>query len=115
MSPWHWRRSAESMWFYAAWFCLFAAAVLFVAQRKYGERQAGIERRFQARAQPYRQAAGEQLADNHERSTAHYSTPEDTVIPIWPLAVVMVVLGCSFGVLAVRAGCQTDAAMDSAD
>src|SRR5688572_1690462 len=103
-SRWQWRRSVESAWFYAAWFCLFAAFVLFVAQRKYGERQAGIERRFQARSFPLLPSSGEQPPTEMENAENYYSTPQDTVIPLWPLVAVMVVLTFLFGSLAACAG-----------
>jgi hypothetical protein len=106
MQNWQWRRSVESGWFYAAWFCLFAAAVILAAQSKYGERQAGIERRFQARTQPLSPPEGELPSGDAARADDYYSTPEDTIIPLWPLATLMIVLAAVFGALAACAGSQ---------
>ena len=114
MSRWQWRRSVESGWFYAAWFSLFAAAVLFIGQHKYGERQAGIERRFQARSQPLSVPEGELASGDTARAEDYYSTPEDTVIPLWPLATLLFVLAAVFATLAVRAGWQTAAEVAAA-
>jgi hypothetical protein len=106
MQCWQWRQSVESGWFYAAWFSLFAAAVLLVSQSKYGERQAGIERRFQARSQPLSALEGELASGDSVRADDYYSTPEDTVIPLWPLATLLGLFAAVFGALAVRAGWQ---------
>jgi hypothetical protein len=113
MSAWQWRRSVESGWFYAAWFSFFAAAALFVSQSRYGERQSGIERRFQARTQPLSVPQGDFASGDTARAEDYYSTPEDTVIPLWPLATLLGLLACVFGVLAVRVGWQP-AARDAA-
>src|SRR5687768_746127 len=105
-SAWQWRLTVESPWFYAVWFCVFGAIVLFVGQEKYGERQAGIERRFQARSQTARPQVteGSKSTQAQPRPPSAYSTPGDTVIPLWPLGLVLAVFACAAGLLAIRAG-----------
>ena len=110
-ATWDWRRSVESPWFYATWFCLFGAVALLVAAEKYGERQAGIERRFQARSQTaVVPRAGEAAsAPDAETASRAYSSPEDTVIPLWPLGAVLGGLACVFACLAYRVGIEQKA------
>lgn len=103
-SAWQWRRSVESPWFYAAWFCLFGAAALLVAGEKYGERQAGIERRFQARSQAITALPREAPPAETPADTAAYSSPDNTVIPLWPIGILLAGMVCAFALFAYRAG-----------
>lgn len=104
-SGWQWRRSVESPWFYIAWFSFFGAVVLFVAQEKYGQRQAGIERKFQARSRAATQAPqGEVDTPDAQSVLARYSSPDDTVIPLWPLGVLLGMLAMLSALFAYRAG-----------
>jgi len=97
-----WHRAVESPWFYATSFSLFAAAILLAANHKYQQRQAGIERRFQARTQ-----AATALADVADetatREVPKYSEPGQTVIPIWPLIVFALFVAAVSATMMIRA------------
>ena len=102
---WQWRKSVESAWFYAFWFSIFGLAIVFVVDRKYGERQAGIERRFQARTQAASQpqtSGGDSVAEPHKQ--VRYSSPDDTLIPLWPLGVALALVAGVAAALTYRAG-----------
>jgi hypothetical protein len=88
------------------WFALFAAvglAALLATGGKFGKRQAGIENKYQARAAV---ASGQVdvKTDATGRKTVavvpEYSTPDDPVIPIWPVEVILAVIAIvSIGML----------------
>ena len=74
----------ESPWFWAALFALMALVALVAMSGKYGQRQANIEQKYQARERmAWEEAGSGQRVDGSEE----YSQPGDTVIPLWPLAV----------------------------
>lgn len=77
----------DSPWFWVSIFCAMAVVVLVVMEPKYGDRQAGIERQYQAREYIHRQQ------DGGERTTEvpDYSQPGQTIIPLWPLRIAMIV------------------------
>jgi hypothetical protein len=84
----------DSAWFWAALFSAMALVALVAMSGKYGRRQANIEQKFQARER--------QKADGEERANGdkEYSTPGNTVISLWPLAVpLMVLIAVSIGML----------------
>jgi hypothetical protein len=77
----------DSPWFWVSIFCAMALVALVVMERKYGERQAGIERQYQAREYIHRQQdGGERTGEVPE-----YSQPGQTIIPLWPLRIAMIV------------------------
>ena len=80
------------------WFALFTGcglAALVATGGKFGKRQANIEHQYQARAAV---ASGrlqvEQTGGGEMRTTGalHYTTPDDTAVPIWPLELILGVL-----------------------
>ncbi len=90
----------DSPWF---WFALFTAvgfSALMATGGKFGKRQSGIERRYQARQWVW--AEGEKPkaesgisapdAAAGSSSVPNYSTPKKTLIPIWPLAIILGIL-----------------------
>jgi hypothetical protein len=88
------------------WFALFSAvglAALLATGGKFGKRQAGIERKYQARAAVAsgqvtieETGTGEKLA----AGAPAYTTPEKPAIPVWPLEIVLAMIcAASFGLL----------------
>jgi hypothetical protein len=72
----------DSPWF---WACLFAAAALIglaLISSKYGKRQAQIEREFQGRQRAAQNVQG-------QSSDIPLSTPDQTMIPLWPLVLAL--------------------------
>lgn len=82
----------DSPWLWAALFTGVGLAALFATGGKFGKRQAGIERQYQARAAV---ASGRLQVDESgsgRKSTAgapNYATPERTAVPIWPLEILL--------------------------
>ena len=83
---------ADSPWYWVLVFSLMAIAALVVVRAKYDTRQAGIERQYQARERVAEKLnaennpqAGMRIDDQASRHP--YSTPDEHLIPLWPLAV----------------------------
>ena len=82
----------DSPWF---WFALFTAvglAALLATGGKFGKRQANIENKYQARSAVASgalaiEAAGAGAPAAKDRPD--YSSPNDTLIPIWPLEIII--------------------------
>lgn len=80
------------------WFALFTAvglAALLATGGKFGKRQAGIENKFQARSaiasgtlEVRDDGSGEKMAVG----APNYSTPDNPVIPLWPLEILLGVM-----------------------
>jgi hypothetical protein len=88
------------------WFALFSAvglAALLATGGKFGKRQAGIERRYQARAAVASgQVKIEETGTGEKRAAGapEYTTPEKPAIPVWPLEIILAVICAgSFGLL----------------
>ncbi|WP_254513611.1 hypothetical protein [Anatilimnocola floriformis] len=75
----------DSPWFWAYVFGAAALIALVVANSKFGTRQAQIEREFQARTR-----AAQRL--NGQEPTVELSTPQNTLITLGPLWIVLAVL-----------------------
>jgi hypothetical protein len=84
----------DSPWFWLLVFSSMALVALLAIGGKYGQRQARMERQYQARERVATGARGEQAAAVTEEGTERrpYATPDATLIPIWPLKVVFAVL-----------------------
>lgn len=100
----------DSPWFWVLIFSLMGLLALAVISGKYGRRQAGIERQYQAR---------ERVAEAGPEGAAHiaprpYATPGDTLIPLWPLAVVLGIVAIFATWLLVR-GRVKEVRTDSAE
>jgi hypothetical protein len=88
-------------------FSLMALGALLAIGGKYGRRQAALERQYQARTRSAEQQAG---ANNSSVGTrlegqipAHdFASPSDTLIPLWPLAVVLLVVALFAVIMLVR-------------
>jgi hypothetical protein len=85
----------DSPWFWLLLFSLMGLGAIGAIHGKYGRRQAGIERQYQARDRVARGVAVEQSdllpADQGDGSAGPrpYSMPGENLIPLWPLAVVI--------------------------
>jgi hypothetical protein len=75
----------DSPWFWLLLFSLMGIGALAAVSGKYGRRQAGMERQYQARERVG--TAGPEGAA--ETSPRPYATAEDTLIPLWPLGVAL--------------------------
>jgi hypothetical protein len=76
---------SDSPWFWAYLFGSAALIALFVAGTKFGPRQAQIEREFQARTRATQ-------ALNGQDPSIKLSTPENTLITLQPLWIVVAVI-----------------------
>lgn len=88
----------DSPWFWVLVFSLMGIGALAAIGGKYGRRQAGIERQYQAR---------ERVAEAGPEGAAHtaprpYATPGETLIPLWPLAVVLGIVAIFATTMLVR-------------
>jgi hypothetical protein len=88
---------ADSLWFYVLAFSLMALLALVVIGPKYGRRQSAMDRKYQARERIEEQrAAGNNPGDAARKDKVAdrrpFATPGDTLVPLWPLAVVLVAI-----------------------
>jgi len=79
-------------------------AALIAAGGRLSKRQANIENKYQARAAV---ASGQVQVDeqggrNVARGAPEYSTPESTLIPLWPVEIILGVICAISVVLLVR-------------
>jgi hypothetical protein len=89
----------DSPWFWLTLFSAVGLAALLATGGKFGKRQSGIERRYQARDWQARalerengpeKAVGENpQAEPGKAAVPDYSTPEKTIVGLWPLACVL--------------------------
>jgi hypothetical protein len=82
----------DSPWLWCAIFTGVGLSALLATGGKFGKRQSGIERKYQARtAVASGQLNIDTLATGEKsaRQLPEYSTPNDTVIPLWPLEILL--------------------------
>jgi hypothetical protein len=99
----------DSPWFWVLVFSLVGLAGLAAIHDKYGKRQAGIERQYQARERTAEQVAvagkdGE-AADTIQPTDVPlpaYATPGHNLISIWPLFALLSVLGLVAAIMLSR-------------
>jgi hypothetical protein len=99
----------DSLWYWVLVFSLMALAALVAIGPKYGRRQAGLELKYQARERiAAEQAAGnnsapdgrsDEIADRRE-----LARPEDTLVPLWPLAAILAVVALVSWVMLLKRG-----------
>ena len=84
----------DSPWFWVLLFSGMALAALLAIGPKYGGRQARLERQYQARerivaerAEENSQARAERTNEEPERR--EFAAADETLIPLWPLAVIL--------------------------
>ena len=80
------------------WFALFTAvglAALLATGGKFGQRQANIENKYQARsaiASGTLEIRDDGSGEKRAVGTPNYSTPDKPVIPLWPLEILLGVI-----------------------
>jgi hypothetical protein len=80
------------------WFALFTAvglAALLATGGKFGKRQASIENKYQARsaiASGTLEIQDDGSGEKRPVGTPNYSTPDNPVIPLWPLEILLGVI-----------------------
>jgi hypothetical protein len=84
----------DSAWFWVLIFCLMGLVALFAMHGKYSRRQANIERNYQARERVAEQVAtennsGEPDRMDHLEVRRAFATPDENLVPLWPLAVLL--------------------------
>ena len=77
----------DSPWFWVLLFSAFGLILLGLFSGQYGKRQARLERQYQARERIAEGALGDGAASNADRR--EYATPENTLVPLWPLSVAL--------------------------
>jgi hypothetical protein len=99
----------ESAWFWVLAFSLMGLLALAVVglSGKYGKRQAGIERQYQARER----IAEKRVAENNspggtriddQDARRPFATPGHNLITLWPLAILMGLVALFAAVMLVR-------------
>jgi hypothetical protein len=84
----------DSPWFWVLVFSGMALAALLAIGPKYGGRQSEIELQYQARERiaAERAAGNKQTSSertNEEQGRRDFASPGETLIPLWPLAVLL--------------------------
>jgi len=89
----------DSPWFWGLIFSVVGLIALVVISGQYGKRQARIERQYQAR---------ERIGDNavNDPTRPEYATPDNTLVPIWPLGVLLVAAAVCAAVMLHRERAQ---------
>jgi hypothetical protein len=85
----------DSPWFWVLLFSVVGLVSLVVISGQYGKRQARIERQYQAR---------ERIGDNavNDPTRPEYATPDNTLVPIWPLGVLLVATAVGSAIMLQR-------------
>jgi hypothetical protein len=84
-----------------------ALLALLVIGPKYGRRQSAMERTYQARERIEEQRAarnnpGVEARNNELADRRPFATPGDTLVPLWPLAMVLLAIALFALVMLVR-------------
>jgi len=96
----------DSPWFWLLIFSLVALGALVAISGKYGRRQTVIERNYQARERVAERLAAEsdrnepQPTDN--RAQRDLASAEDRLIPLWPLAAILILVAIFAGAMLYR-------------
>jgi hypothetical protein len=85
----------DSPWFWVLVFSLMGLGALVAISGKYGQRQSRLERQYQARER----VREDSMSDPARRE---YSSPERTLVPLWPLAVVLIAVAVGAAVMLDR-------------
>jgi len=97
----------DSPWFYVLAFSAMAMLALAVIGPKYGRRQSAMEQKYQARQRIADQHAarnnpGDESRNDEIAAPRRFATPDDTLVPLWPLAVVMLAIALFAFVMLLR-------------
>jgi hypothetical protein len=84
----------DSAWFWVLIFALMGLVALAAMHGKYSRRQANIERNYQARTRVAEQVVAENNLAEPDRMDKlevrhQFSTPDENLVPLWPLAVLL--------------------------
>jgi hypothetical protein len=84
----------DSAWFWVLIFALMGLVALFAMHGKYSRRQANIERNYQARERVAEQVTAENNSQEPDRMDKlevrhEFSTPDENLVPLWPLGVLL--------------------------
>lgn len=99
---------SDSPWFWVLVFVLVGLVGLAAIHDKYGKRQAGIERQYQARERTAEQVAAVGNAESGDGNTVEdvplpaYATPGHNLISIWPLFAILALLGVVAAIMLSR-------------
>lgn len=85
----------DSAWFWVLLFTAVGLLALFAMHGHYSQRQARIERQYQARDR----VANDDVGDSARRD---YSLPSETLIPLWPLAILLVGVAAGASIMLYR-------------
>lgn len=91
----------DSPWFWVLVFSLMALGALAAISGKYGRRQSGLERKYQAGERIAAQA-GSGATANGDATRREFATPDETLVPLWPLAVILVAVATFAVVMLLR-------------
>jgi hypothetical protein len=86
----------DSPWFWVLVFAGMALAALLAIGPKYGGRQARLERQYQARERIDTRTNTQELPQD-------YASADNTLIPLWPLAVILSAVVALAAVMLYRA------------
>jgi hypothetical protein len=108
----------DSPWFYILAFSLMAMLALIAIGPKYGRRQSAMDRKYQAReriedARMARNNSGVEARNNELAERRPFATPGDTLVPLWPLAVVLLAIALFALVMLLRGRTATASAPGS--
>jgi hypothetical protein len=78
----------DSPWFWLLAFSGVALIALVTISGQYGKRQARLERQYQARERIAEGAVGDGATSDPARR--EYASPDNTLVPLWPLAIPLV-------------------------
>jgi Flp pilus assembly protein TadB len=98
----------DSPWFYVLVFSAMALFALLVIGPKYGQRQSRLERNYQARERVTERSSvsNKEDADTRKDQVAarrDYATPGNTLVPLWPLAMILGIITLFAGFMLRRA------------
>jgi hypothetical protein len=85
----------DSPWFWVMIFSVMALGALVAIGGKYARRQSAIERQYQARERVALRQPAENNSAGVERNLAEdtprreFASPDDTLVPLWPLATLL--------------------------
>jgi hypothetical protein len=98
----------DSAWFWVLIFSLMGLVAIFAMHGKYGRRQANIERNYQARERVAEKVAAENNPTEPDRMDnlevrRDFATPNNQLVPLWPLALLLALVGVVAAIMLYRA------------
>jgi hypothetical protein len=107
----------DSAWFWVLIFSLMGLVAIFAMHGKYGRRQANIERNYQARERVAEKVAAENNLTEPDRTDnlevrRDFATPDNQLVPLWPLAILLALVAVVAACMLYRARAQFAAGSD---